>query len=309
MREKASDVIFDRTFILGAGAIGSIIGALLSKKNNVTLVGNRTHMEAVESRGLSVSGDVDETFQLQVDTQIQEIPQKTLIFLTTKAYDSKSAMRGISKLLKEDTVVLVLQNGLGNEEVVKRVLRGKAKVLRGVTNIAAEFFKAGRVKYWKGETFIENDIASEEIADALNACGLKTILCTNIKDRIWGKVAVNSVVNPLTAIFRVRNHEILTQTLAPVRHQILNECVDVGKAEGIAFQEDFEKEIDREIAGYANFSSMYQDITKGNKTEIDFLNGKIIELGEKHRVLTPVNKTIVSFIKFLEEKNEPSRKN
>jgi 2-dehydropantoate 2-reductase len=309
MWAKESDVMFDRTFILGAGGIGSVVGALLSKKHDVTLVGNRAHMEAIKSEGLSVSGDVTETFQLRVNTQIREIPQETLIFLTTKAYDSESAMEGITKLLKDDTVVLVLQNGLGNEEVVKRVLRGKAKVLRGITNMAVEFFKAGQVKYWKGDTFIENDVASEDIADALNACGLKTILCTNIKDRIWGKVAVNSVVNPLTAIFRVRNHEIRAQPLAPVRHQILNECVDVGKAEGIAFQENLEKEIDKEIEGYTNFSSMYQDMMKGNKTEIDFLNGKIIELGDKHRVLTPINKTIVSFIKFLEENNELSRKN
>ena len=70
-----------------------------------------------------------------------------------------------------------------------------------------------------------------------------------------------------------------------------------------------EKGIDREIAGYTNFSSMCQDIIKGNKTEIDFLNGKIIELGGKHHIPTPVNETIVSFIKFLEENNELSRKN
>jgi 2-dehydropantoate 2-reductase len=309
LQAKASDVMFDRTFILGAGAIGSVVGALLSKKNDITLIGNRAHVEAVDSNGLSVSGDVNETFQLRADTQIREIPQKTLIFLTTKAYDSESTMRGISKLLREDTVVLVLQNGLGNEEVVKRAVSGKARVLRGITTMAVEFFKAGQVKYWKGDTFIENDVASEEIADVLNACGLKTSLCRNIRDRIWGKVVVNSVVNPLTAIFRVRNREIGTQTLAPVRHQIVRECVHVGKAEGIAFQGDLEKGIDREIAGYTNFSSMCQDIIKGNRTEIDFLNGKIIELGGKHHIPTPVNETIVSFIKFLEENNELSGKN
>ena len=301
--------MFDRTFILGAGAIGSIVGALLSKKNDVTLIGNRAHVESVESKGLSVSGDVNETFQLRADTQIREIPQKTLIFLTTKAYDSETTMRGISKLLKEDTVVLVLQNGLGNEEVVKRAVNSNAKVLRGITTMAVEFFKPGQVKYWKGDTFIENDVKSEEIANVLNACGVETDLCRNIRDMIWGKVVVNSVVNPLTAIFRVRNHEIDTKTLAPVRHHIVRECVHVGKAEGIAFEGDMEKGVDKEIARYTNFSSMCQDIIKGNRTEIDFLNGKIIELGAKHHIPTPINETIVSFIKFLEENNELSRKN
>jgi 2-dehydropantoate 2-reductase len=287
---------------LGAGAIGSAVGALLSKENDVTLIGNKAHVDAVNSNGLVVLGDVNQTFHLPADTQIREIPQKTLIFLTTKAYDSESAMRDVSNLLKEDTVVLVLQNGLGNEEIVKRAVNGKAKVLRGITTMAGEFFKAGEVRHWKGETFVEDGASSVEIADLLKGCGLKTSICKNIREKIWCKVVVNSVVNPLTAIFRVRNREIGTQTLAPVRHQIVKECINVGNAEGMTFPQDLEKSIEEEIAGYMNFSSMCQDLTKGNKTEIDFLNGKIVELGGKHDISTPVNEAITSFIKFLEGK-------
>ena len=300
---------FKKVFILGAGAIGSVIGGLLSKKNDVTLVGNKSHVDAVNSRGLSISGDVNEIFRIRTDTQIQEIPHGTLIFLTTKTYDSERAIRGIDKLLKEDTVVLVLQNGLGNEEFVKRAVSRKVKVLRGITTMAAEFFEAREVRYWKGETVIEHDVAAENVAEILNASALKTSLSENIRDKIWGKVVVNSVVNPLTAIFRVRNHEIGTQPLAKVRHQIVQECVQVGKAEGIAFPRDLEKVIDREILSYTNYSSMYQDIMKRKRTEIDFLNGKIVELGRKHHIPTPMNETMVHFIKFLEEKNELPRKN
>lgn len=300
---------FKKIFILGAGAIGSVIGALLSKKNDVTLVGNKAHVNAVNLKGLSISGDVNETFRIPVDTQIREIPQETLVFLTTKAYDSEKAIRKIGKLLRKDTVILVLQNGLGNEEVVKRTVRGKAKVLRGITTMAAEFFKAGEVRYWKGETIIEHNVVAEKVADVLNACALKTSLSRNIREKIWGKVVVNSVVNPLTAIFRVKNREICTQPLAIVRHQIVRECVQVGKAEGIALPRDLEKGIDREILNYTNFSSMCQDIMKKKRTEIDFLNGKIVELGRKHHVPTPVNEALVHLIKFLEEKNELPRKN
>jgi 2-dehydropantoate 2-reductase len=300
---------FKKVFVFGAGAIGSVIAALLSKKNDVTLIGNKAHADAVNSRGLSISGDVDETFRVQADTEIREIPLGTLIFLTTKAYDSEKAIRGIDRLLREDTVVLVLQNGLGNEEMVRRAVSGKAKVLRGVTSMASEFFKAGEVRYWKGETTIEHDIVAEKVADILNACALKTSISGNIREEIWGKVVVNSVVNPLTAIFRVRNREIGTQTLAGVRHRIVRECVQVGNAEGIALPKDLEKEIDREILSYTNFSSMCQDIMKRKKTEIDFLNGKIVELGGKHHVPTPVNETIVHLVKFLEEKNELPREN
>jgi 2-dehydropantoate 2-reductase len=307
--DKKTDAMLNRIFILGAGAIGSVVGALLSKENEVTLIGDKAQVDAVNSNGLSVLGDVNQTFHLRAETQIREIPKKTLIFLTTKAYDSESAMRSISNLLKEDTVVLVLQNGLGNEDIVRRVVNGKVEVLRGITTMAGEFFKAGEVRHWKGETFIEEGTSSMDVADLLKACGLEATICKNIGDKIWCKVVINSVINPLTAIFRVRNREIGTETLAPVRHQITRECVNVGNAEGITFPQDLETWIGKEIAGYTNFSSMCQDLMKGKKTEIDFLNGKIVELGGKCNISTPVNEAITSFIKFLEEHNEFSRRN
>lgn len=301
-------MMFNKIFILGAGAIGSVLGGLLSEKNDVTLIGDKTHVDAVNSNGLSVSGDVIATFHVHADTKIRQIPEKTLIFLTTKAYDSERAIREVRRLLRKDTVILVLQNGLGNEEIVRRVAGGEAKVLRGITTMAAEFFKPGEVGYWKGETAIAHDAPADKIAQTLNASTLKTSLSKKIKYEIWSKVVVNSVVNPLTAIFRVRNREIGTQPLANVRHYIVRECIQVGRAEGIAFPRGLEQSIDREILAYANFSSMCQDILKRKKTEIDFLNGRIVELGRKHGVLTPVNETLVDFIKFLEESNGLPRK-
>lgn len=300
---------FNRIFILGAGAIGSVVGTLLSKKYDVTLVGNKAHVDAVNSNGLSVSGDVNETFHVQADTRIREIPHKTLILLTTKAYDSEKAIRGIGKLLRKDTVIVVLQNGLGNEDIVKRAVGSRVKVLRGVTTMAAEFFKAGEIRYWKGETTIGDNTVAAEVADVLNKCGLRTSLSEDIRQKTWSKVVVNSVVNPLTAIFRVSDREIVAKPLATVRHQIVQECIQVAKAEGIALPNNLKKEVDREILGHTNLSSMYQDIMKGKRTEIDFLNGKIAELGAKHNIPTPVNETLVHFIKFLEEKNEFPKKN
>ncbi|MGB8781006.1 MAG: 2-dehydropantoate 2-reductase [Candidatus Bathyarchaeia archaeon] len=300
---------FNKIFILGAGGIGSVIGALLSKKNDATLIGNKAHVDAVKSKGLLVASNINETFRLGADTQIREIPQGTLIFLTTKAYDSKKAVEGISRLLRKDTAILVLQNGLENEEIVKRAVGYKAKVLRGITNMAAEFFKAGEIKYWTGETTIEHDGVAEEIAAIMNNSGLKASVSNNIKNEAWSKVVLNSVINPLTAIFRVKNREISTQPLAEVRHQIIRECVQVGNSEGVTFPKDLEKGIGKEIISYTNYSSMCQDIMRGKRTEIDFLNGKIVELGARHSIPTPVNETLVHLIKFLEEKGELPRKN
>ncbi|MDI6904313.1 MAG: 2-dehydropantoate 2-reductase [Candidatus Bathyarchaeia archaeon] len=299
---------FNKIFVLGAGAIGSIYGALLSKRNDVTLIGNKTHVNAVNSKGLSISGDINEVFHLKADTEIREIPEKTLIILTTKAYDSANAIEGIKKLLKRDTVILILQNGLGNEEIVKRAVGDKAKILRATTAMAAEFFEPRKIRFWSGETIIEQDEAAEKIAEIFNKCMLKTSLSNDITKEVWNKLVVNCVINPLTALFHVRNCEIIADSLKSVRHEIVKECVEVGKAEKISFPEDLEEKIDKKISSYTNFSSMCQDIMKGKRTEIDFLNGKVVELGRKHHISTLVNETLVCFIKFLEEKNGISRK-
>lgn len=300
---------FNKIIILGAGAVGSIYGALLSKKNDVTLIGNKAHADAVNSKGLSISGGITETFYLKADTEICEIPENTLIILTTKAYDSAKAIKQIKKLLKKDTVILVLQNGLGNEEVVKRVADDKTKVLRSITAMAAEFFESGRVRFWNGETIIEQNEIAEEIGEILENSMLKTRLSNDINMEAWNKLVVNCVVNPLSALFHVRNCELVSDSLKTVRHRIVRECVKVGKAEGITFPKDLKEKVDEKISSYTNFSSMYQDVMKGKKTEIDFLNGKVVELGRKHNIPTPVNETLVCLIKFMGEKNGISRKN
>jgi 2-dehydropantoate 2-reductase len=302
------DMNFNKIFILGAGAIGSVYGAFLSKRNDVTLIGNKAHVNAVNSKGLSVSGDVNETFYLKADIEISEVPEKTLIILTTKAYDSAKTIKGIKKLLKRDTVVLILQNGLGNEETVKRAAGDKAKILRGITTMAAEFFEPGKIRFWNGETIIEQNEIVEKIAEIFNGSTLKVRLSNDVNEEVWNKLVVNCVVNPLSALFRVKNCELVSDSLKTVRHEIVRECVEVGKAEGIPFPEDLEKKIDKEIFKYTNFSSMCQDLMKSQKTEIDFLNGKVVELGRKHHISTPVNETLVCLIKFVEEKNGISRK-
>lgn len=236
------------------------------------------------------------------------IPEKSLIILTTKAYDSAKAMQDIVDLLRKDTVILVLQNGLGNEEIVRQAVGDRAKLLRGVTKVAAEFLGPGRIKFWKGETIIQSDEAGAKIADTLRECGLEARVSDNIAEEVWKKMVVNCVVNPLTALFLVKNCEIWVDSLKTVRHAIVSECSDVARTEEIVLAPDMAERLEKRLMGYANYSSMYQDIAKGRKTEIDFLNGKVVELGKKHGINTPVNETIVSLIKFLEGQDGISRR-
>lgn len=300
---------FNRVFVLGAGAIGSVYGAFLSEKTDVSLVGNKAHVEAINAKGLTIVGDTKKILFPIATTEIKSIPEKALILLTTKAYDSAEAIRRIRNLLKKDTVILVLQNGIGNEEIVRQLVAKKGTVLRGLTTMAAEFLKPERIKFWRGETILESHDDSRKIVTTFNQCGLKSRLSDNINRDVWNKLVVNCVVNPLTAIFHVRNCKILRESLRNVRYSIVRECVKVAEAEGVVLPQHLAGRIDKQLAHYANFSSMCQDLARGNRTEIDFLNGKIVQLGKKHLIQTPVNETLVSFIKFLEREDGIPREN
>ncbi len=291
---------FQKIFVLGAGAIGSAYGALLSLRNDVTLIGRKAHVAAVNKSGLVLSGDANGKFLVKSDTVIKEIPSETLILLTTKAYDAARAVKSIKPLLRRDTVILVLPNGLGIKEIVEEVVEDKAEVIRGLITSAAEFFEPAKISFWHGETLLKSTQTSERIARVFSEAELKTTISNEMREDIWKKLIVNCVANPLTAILQVRNNEIMVDSLKEIIHEIIQECIAVGKAEGIGLESNLEECIERKIARYRNYSSMCQDLMKHKKTEIDFLNGKIVELGRKHGIPTPVNYTLVGLIKFLE---------
>jgi len=293
---------FNKIFVLGAGAVGSSYGALLSRKNDVTLIGNKAHLNAINSEGLTLAGDIQEKYFIKAEPKIEEIPTESLILLTTKAHDSARAIKGIKDMLKEDTIILILQNGLGNKEAVKAIVGNKAEVIRGVPKIAAEFLKPGEVTFWNGETILEKTRTGKAIATLFNECGLKARVSDEIDKEIWTKLILNCVVNPLTTILQIKNNKILVDSLKPLRSRIMKECVEVGTREGIEFQPNVNESIDKCISRYENYSSMCQDIMKRKETEIDFINGKIVELGRKHRIPTPINEAMTSLIKFLEER-------
>jgi 2-dehydropantoate 2-reductase len=293
---------FQKIVVLGAGAIGSSYGALLSRKNDVTLIGNKAHVDAIESNGLLVEGDVKGRFPVKAAVGVRELPPGSLILLTTKAQDMAEAINEIKPLLKKDTVIVVLQNGLKIKELIQESVGTKFEVVRGLVLLAAEFLEPGKIKLWNGPTIIARTETGEKIASLLRESGIQVTVAEDMEKEEWSKLIVNCVINPLTAVLRVRNNEIGADSLRVIRRKIVEECVRVGNAEGIRFKSGLQADLDRRIGGYSNFSSMCQDVVKGKKTEIEFLNGKIVELGKKHGISTPVNETLVGLIRFMEAK-------
>lgn len=293
---------FRKIIILGAGAIGSSYGALLSRKNDVILVGNKAHVNAVNSDGLLVEGDVEDRFSVEAVVDVREIPSGSLILLTTKAQDMVEAVNEIRPLLKRDTVIFALQNGVKIKQTIQRLVGRKIEVVRGLVLSAAEFLEPGRIRFWKGPTIVERTKAGEKISALLRKSGMEVTVTDDMEKEEWSKLIVNCVINPLTAVLRVRNNEIGADSLKVIRHSVVDECIRVGNAEGMSFKSGLHADIDRKIRDYSNFSSMCQDIMKGKKTEIEFLSGRIVELGRKHGISTPVNETLLGLVRFMEAK-------
>ena len=290
-----------KIIILGAGGIGSLVGALLSEGNDVLLVGRKEHVDKLNKDGLEISGCVNVNVKVKASEKIEGIEEDSLIVLVTKTFDIEDSLKEIKHLIKETNTILVLQNGLGNEELVKDIV--DCNVLRGITTAGVTFLEPGKINCSNiGDISLENSPVSGSIADIFNKAGLKAEISEDIKKRIWIKLIANCVMNPLSAILKIKNGELIK--MPDLIKLVINEIVRVAEKEGLKFNNDevFDLVVKVIKDSAENKSSMLQDILKCKKTEIDFMNGKVVELGKKYKVATPVNEMIVSMVKFLENK-------
>ena len=284
--------------ILGAGAIGSLYGAKLSKLNNVILIARKEHADKINSYGLKITGLEEGIFKIKADTKINKIKGNTLIILATKVYSNEKSIKDIKNKLRKDTIILCLQNGLYSENIAKKIAGKKCPVLRGITNFGATFLEPGVAGYkGYGYTAIEKSSKSEDIAFNFSKCGLNAYVSKDIKHDMWKKVIFNCILNPVTAILKIKNGGITNEKLDPLKRLIADECAKVAGKDGVKFNFDFVEAINKEFKGSQNISSMQQDLIKGKKTEIDCLNGAVAKLGEKYGIGCPVNEALNAIIK------------
>jgi 2-dehydropantoate 2-reductase len=293
---------FNQIIVLGAGSMGSVYGAFLSKLVPVTLVGRPPHIEAINERGLELIGDGAGTYSDQITaiTKIEKIPPKALLVVAVKAIDLEEVLTPIAQLIQKDTVVLLLQNGLGITEIAKKAIKGRGMLIRGVVGMGAEMVDPGRIKVSLNFTWFDSDEHSRRAAELFEASGLGAVISDSFQTDVWRKVAINCYTNPLSAILQVPTATLVSPYLAGIQLRIVEECIAVGAAEGVTIDLNVIEIINNGIPRYINRTSMLQDIIRGRKTEIDFLNGRIVELGKSHNISTPVNECITQLVRFKE---------
>lgn len=274
-----------KVLVFGAGAIGSFLGAMLSHNHEVHLVARKPHAEKIMAEGLCIEGQIEKIVELQA-TEV--IPQKDwdIAFITTKAYDTRNAVKKILEAL-ESGIIVSMQNGLNNLEVIEEEVKACGKefaVGACITSMGVTFLEVGRIRFnGFGRTVVgsSDPDVEETLYQILNGSGIPTEIAENITHEIWMKGVVNSAINPLTVIFNVKNGVLVSNMhLREILVHVAAESEEIGKAAGyINLDVDCVNQTLRIAEQTAeNYSSMLQDVLKGKRTEIMEINGHIVEI-------------------------------
>jgi 2-dehydropantoate 2-reductase len=302
---------FEHIVVVGAGAIGSLYAAKLTARHNVTVVARPDHVAAIGRSGLRLTGREEVTCHPRATERVPPLGAATLVLLTTKVSDNRAAAAELSARVRDDTVIVCVQNGLGSEDAVKEVLAGRGVVLRAVTNFGAIFREPGVIDYKvAGHTLIEWSDYSEPIAGLLTACGLDGRVSPNIRAEIWRKLIFNCVINPITSMLGTEVGSIADARLDPLKRLVVEECLAVARADnvtGIDYNEDFVKTIADVFGPSRNIASMRQDLQRGKLTEIDFMNGAVVARGRQLGIDCPVNASLAAIIRAMESHGVTAR--
>ncbi len=299
--------------VLGAGAMGSLYGAHLAKGGqDVWLIDVwQEHVDAINQHGLKIFYDDHfETVEIKATLNPLDIENTMdLILVFVKSYHTGLVLENCIHLIGDKTKLLTLQNGVGNVDILERFV-SRTQILAGTTAHGANVRGPGQINHaGKGKTIIGridgiNTKDEEELASIFHASGLDTELRDRIEGLIWDKLLVNVGINPLTALLLVKNGILLenneTEELIDL---LVGEAWEVAKKSNIILSHNDPIGHVKSIAKATgeNKSSMLQDILKGRKTEIDFINGAITHKGKEVGVATPYNELITRLIKAKEK--------
>ena len=300
-----------RIGIVGAGSMGSIFGGLFFEAGFDPVLIERVPegVAKIKTDGLWLEGVSGERLlRPRIVSDPSEAGSLDLVLVMVKSYDTKSAVDTIRAVLADAGIILTLQNGVGNYEILNEAFPGR--VLLGTTTVGAMTLGPGRFRHTGfGQThFGEADGSIRDrtkavaaVLEKLNAGSVH--LVDNAVGCVWSKLIINAAINAPVTLLRVRNGDLpSSQSGRDLIHQVVKECLAIVHAAGIKLIfEDPEAQILTVCEGTAgNVNSMLQDFFAGRRTEIDFINGAIAREGERLGVSTPVNKTLALLIKSLE---------
>jgi 2-dehydropantoate 2-reductase len=300
-----------RVCVVGCGAVGSLFAANLATLEDVEVWAfdsARAHVDAINRAGLRLVGAGEVTGRVRATTDATALPACDFGIVATKAMHTEPAIAATAHAFTGCCVATV-QNGIGNEEVVAAHCE---RVIRGTTFPAGKILEPGVVQWdVKGDTTLGPFEAApaplaevERLAEACTRGGMPTTAVADARGPQWRKVIFNAATNPIGALTGLTHGRVCEQ---PALRALVSRLVDEGKAvaaaQGIELDSDPEELIDyaaRPEIAYGHKASMLQDVEARRQTEVDYLNGGIVEFGRRYGVQTPEHAAIWALVKGME---------
>ena len=300
-----------RVAVMGAGAVGCYYGGMLARAGNeVVLIARPQHVDAIARDGLRMQTTTfDEQVRLFASSEPGAVRGAQLVLFCVKSLDTEAAGALLRPHLAPDALVLTLQNGVDNADRLRTVLPQHA-VAAAVVYVATEMAGPGHVRHHgRGELVIEPASASETVAQALIAAGVPTEISGNVRGALWAKLILNCAYNAVSAITQLPyGKTVAGEGIRSVMRDVVAECLSVARAEGVQVAGDVHAAVEK-LAGSmpSQYSSTAQDLARGKRSEIDYLNGLIVQRGEALGIATPANRVLWALVKLIEGTRAPSR--
>lgn len=294
--------------IVGAGAVGGYYGACLARAGlHVSYLVTPRSLPIIQKKGLIVKskGEIW-TIHPKVSTSPEELTPCDLIIIAVKRYDTEAALNALQSVIKEDSVILPLQNGVDSEEdILKRFPH--ALVLGGIAFIGAKVEEPGVILHQGAGSLSIGELDGSEserlqtVVKMFKDAGVPAKPSRDIYKAKWQKLCWNAVFNPLTVILNGPIDYILdSKDALEIACGLFNEIRSVAERKGIMLSADLMDEhiaVTQKLRGF--HTSMYEDFVRGKSTEIDYFNGYVCREGVRLGVPVPVNCTIMSLVKAI----------
>lgn len=308
-----------KILVIGLGALGTVYSCLLSLAGHeVTGLSRPASIEKIRKDGVKVTGIWGEhsTKLFGVVSDVSQVANKKfdMMIVTVKSFVTEEIAQQLAPLVGENTNVILLQNGYGNFEAAAKSI-SEDKIILGRVIFGAETLAAGESKV----TVIADDVMIgspknlinsellEEMAGMFRKALIPTKASFEITKYIWGKIIYNSALNSLGAIFEVSYGQLAEE---PVTRELMNQMIgEIFALLRVKNVQTFWPDAQSYLSNFydhlvpptaAHHSSMLQDIRSGRHTEIDALNGAVVELAHQSGSPVPVNEVIVAMVKAKE---------
>ncbi|MCF7928793.1 MAG: 2-dehydropantoate 2-reductase [Spirochaetales bacterium] len=297
--------------VIGSGAMGSLFGGMLSAAGHEVVLFDifQEHVDTVNSNGLSIESVVAENSIVHpfASSKPEAVADSDIMIFFVKSTATRNAAEQFAPLAHSGTIAVTLQNGVGNEEILRTVF-GKEHTAAGVTSQGATFIGPGKIRHaGSGPTYLcMSDGNNERLGpflSALREAGFEGHAKDDIDNLIWSKLIINVGINALTALTGQTNGTLPEHCETDeLLVSLVEEAVAVTRKRGIELTYKDPVEAVRDVCRKtsANRSSMLQDFDRGKRTEIDFINGAIVREAKRLGMEVPVNKTVTRLIQSLE---------